>query len=369
MSRSLHIVSFDIPYPPNYGGIIDVFYKLKSLSELGINIYLHVFEYDREKPKELEKYCKRIFYYKRNSLLKSLFSKTPFRVKSRSSIDLIKNLNKKDAPILFEGLHTTFPLIKEVFNNRLILVRTHNVEHLYHNGLSKSEHRIDKKIFFKLEAKKFITYERILNKANQILTISPSEQIYFCDKFENKAIYVPVFHQNNEVANLSKKGDYAYYHGDLRVADNVKSAHYLIEVFKNIDYPLIIASSFRSNNILKEVNKYENIKYIEIEDNHHIIKLLKKAHINVLPTFQKTGIKLKLINSLFNGRFCVVTPEMVEGTGLEELCVIGKTKQDFSNKVIELIGKDYLDQEIIKRSKMLKDFNVKKNAQKIADLL
>ncbi len=30
--KYLHIISFDIPYPPNYGGVIDVFYKLKALA-------------------------------------------------------------------------------------------------------------------------------------------------------------------------------------------------------------------------------------------------------------------------------------------------------------------------------------------------
>ena len=27
----LNIVSFDVPYPPDYGGVIDVFYKIKEL--------------------------------------------------------------------------------------------------------------------------------------------------------------------------------------------------------------------------------------------------------------------------------------------------------------------------------------------------
>ena len=31
----LHVVAFNVPYPPDYGGIIDVFYKLKALSEQG----------------------------------------------------------------------------------------------------------------------------------------------------------------------------------------------------------------------------------------------------------------------------------------------------------------------------------------------
>jgi len=43
--KKLHIVSFDVPYPANYGGVIDVFYKLKALHSLGIEIYFHVFEY------------------------------------------------------------------------------------------------------------------------------------------------------------------------------------------------------------------------------------------------------------------------------------------------------------------------------------
>ncbi|MCX6283192.1 MAG: mannosyltransferase, partial [Bacteroidetes bacterium] len=44
MEQHLHIVSFDIPYPPDYGGVIDVYYKIKTLSEAGVKIHLHCFE-------------------------------------------------------------------------------------------------------------------------------------------------------------------------------------------------------------------------------------------------------------------------------------------------------------------------------------
>ncbi len=43
--KHLHIISFDIPYPPNYGGVIDVYFKIRTLHELGIKIHLHCFEY------------------------------------------------------------------------------------------------------------------------------------------------------------------------------------------------------------------------------------------------------------------------------------------------------------------------------------
>ena len=45
----LHIISFDVPYPPDYGGAIDVFYKLKALNQEGVKIHLHCFEYGRGK--------------------------------------------------------------------------------------------------------------------------------------------------------------------------------------------------------------------------------------------------------------------------------------------------------------------------------
>ena len=34
--NKLHFISMDVPFPPNYGGVIDVFYKLKAFHQLGI---------------------------------------------------------------------------------------------------------------------------------------------------------------------------------------------------------------------------------------------------------------------------------------------------------------------------------------------
>jgi hypothetical protein len=53
LEKHLHIISFDVPYPANYGGVIDVFYKLKNLHKAGVKIILHCFEYGRGEQKEL----------------------------------------------------------------------------------------------------------------------------------------------------------------------------------------------------------------------------------------------------------------------------------------------------------------------------
>ena len=43
--REIHIVCFDVPHPPDYGGVIDIYYKVKSLHELGIKVHLHCYQY------------------------------------------------------------------------------------------------------------------------------------------------------------------------------------------------------------------------------------------------------------------------------------------------------------------------------------
>ena len=59
--KTLHVISFDIPYPANYGGAIDVFYKIKALHEKGLKIILHCFLYNNKKiPEELIKYCEEV---------------------------------------------------------------------------------------------------------------------------------------------------------------------------------------------------------------------------------------------------------------------------------------------------------------------
>ena len=83
-NQKLHIISFDVPYPPDYGGVIDVFYKIKALYEVGVKIILHIFHYGREKAKELEEITEKVYYYKRKKDFKYNISTKPFIVATSS---------------------------------------------------------------------------------------------------------------------------------------------------------------------------------------------------------------------------------------------------------------------------------------------
>ena len=368
MKKSLHLVSFDVPYPPNYGGIIDVFFKIKKLHKLGIKIYLHTYLFnDKTRQPELEKYCEKIFYYKRKNAFLSLFSNLPFRVRSRSCNKLIENLKNVKFPIIFEGLHTTYPLKKYNFKNTYI--RTHNIEHTYFLGLSKSEKNIFKKVFFLLESIKLKRFEKILEKATGILSISPFEQEYFTKKYGAKTFYIPVFHDTTNSTQTGEKGDFILYHGDLRIADNIRAALFLIDVYKNTPYQFVVASSCKNKTVLKHINMYHNINFKDIPTQEILEQLFKKAQINTLFTFQKTGIKLKLLNTLHQGKHIISNTQMIEDTGLESLCELANTKKEILDKTSKLLEQTFSKTHIIARKEKLLDFNTTENAKKIVAII
>ncbi len=370
MSLSLHIVSFDIPYPADYGGVIDVFYKVRALTNVGVNIRLHCFHNGRKPAAELEKYCSQVHYYPRNYSKWLHFRPQPFIVSSRAHPDLPKNLLKDGHPILFEGLHTCYYLSDPRFKDRLKLVRTHNIEHHYYRSLALTERKPIKRNFFRLEARKLKRFESTLRHADHILAISPNDQAYFSEKFD-RVQFLPAFHNNCEDHALNGRGTFALYHGNLGVAENNKAALYLIhEVFKGSHLPLIIAGSNPTPQLQEIVVQHPNIELKENIEASEVDELVSQAQVNILPTFQSTGIKLKLLSALFKGRHCLVNEPMVKDTGLEEFCHIENDPRGMKEKLHTLMEQPYSNEELEMRKKTLENtFSNARNAEKIKALL
>ena len=75
-----------------------------------------------------------------------------------------------------------------------------------------------------------------------------------------------------------------------------------------------------SKKLLRVAAPYPNIRVEANPDKHRMEELIREAQINTLITFQDTGLKLKLLNSLFAGRHILVNPLMLAGSGLEPYC-------------------------------------------------
>ncbi len=351
----INIISFDVPFPANYGGVIDVFYRIKYFHKNGIKVHLHCFEYGRGEQSELEKYCETVNYYKRNKSILSHLANLPFIVKSRTSLKLKKNLLNNDSPILFEGLHCTSLLADHDLKNRFKIVRNHNIEHDYYNALARIETKSIKKKYFKVEAKKLARYEPIIEHADLCLSISEKDLSYLKKTFPNTpSILVPGFHENDTVTSKTGKGDYVLYHGNLSVIENINAAKFIIEkLFKDIDIPLKIAGLNPSNEIIELIKKSPNVELIQNPSHTKINELIENAQINLLYTEQSTGLKLKLLNVLYKGRHCIVNPKMVEGTSLSKLCTIDQNVVELKKTIQTTFNLEFTEEEIEIRKVLL----------------
>lgn len=354
MNRNIHIVAFDVPYPPDYGGAIDIFYRLKSLFEAGAKIHLHCFEYHRKRKDELSRYCQTVNYYLRPSGIRYFFSSVPYIVNTRISKELKNNLLADNHPILLEGLHTCQLLTDIRFRERIILVRSHNIEHEYYSNLAELEKNILKRMYFISESKKLKSFEKVLLQAGKILPISLSDEKYFISKSFTNTCCIPPFHPYTRCETVPGKGEYVLYHGNLSVNENAAVALFLANnVFSKVKTRCIIAGK----NPVKEVrtieNRFDNITVISNPQEGQMNRLISDAHVNILPSFTPTGMKLKLISALFSGRFCITNGRMIENTGLDELCLIRESADEMIITINGLMNTSFTPEMIDKRQKVL----------------
>src|SRR6478672_4420883 len=143
-----------MPWPANYGGVIDVFYKIKALTDKGIKVHLHTFHYGREKSPVLEALCASVTYYPRAKFYQAVYSSVPYIVGSRQSDSLLENLAKDEHPVIFEGLHTCLYLQHPALKHKLKAVRMHNIEWDYYKSLGKAEVNFFRKFYFFSESRK-----------------------------------------------------------------------------------------------------------------------------------------------------------------------------------------------------------------------
>lgn len=368
-SPYLHIVSFNIPYPANYGGVIDVYYKLVALSQAGVRIILHCFEYGRKPSKELEDLCFKVYYYPRKHGVKYLLHSDPYIVVTRDSNTMPKYLLKDSFPVLFEGLHTTGLLEQCAQANKLILVRTHNIEHEYYKGLAHSTRNPFQKLFFRSESFKLKRYEKVVSQADHILAIAKHETAYFNRKYGD-AKFIPAFHRFEEVTSLPGIGTYILYHGNLGVVENSEMFLTLAKkVLSVLPYQVIVAGKNPSLRFQKKIARYHNIRLMADPSDMVMDELIAHAQINLLFTEQSTGIKLKLLHSLFAGRHCLVNPEMVEGSGLEKLCTIATSDRELELQLHGLMIQTFDELQIRRRKKTLQEFSNRASAEKITRML
>lgn len=366
----LHLVSFAIPFPADYGGVQDVFHKLRWMKKLGVQVHLHAWAYHgRAISPELAALCADISIYKRSINWKDLLQGKPYTIASRNPNNLISNLKRDDAPILFESLHTTRQLAHPDLANRKKVFRESNIEHDYYRHLAKHEHRTWKQLYFKEEARRLANWEGQLEHANAFCNVSQEDHHYFQAHFsQSKHEWIPSFTPYDTWQSGVGGGDFALYHGNLAIKENAVTAHMLVNLWsKHPQLPPLVIAGRQPDQFLQSFHS-GRLRVIANPTDAYLDDLIAAAGWHLMYTPQPTGIKLKFLNVLFQGGRIIANPHMVHGTGLAQAVHV---LEDW-NALPELLLKlsPWLsEEEKLIRQKLLQFFQNETKAQKLLKVL
>jgi hypothetical protein len=313
-----------------------------------------------------------VIYYPRILGLKSFLSWKPYIVSSRKSEDLIENLLKDGYPILFEGLHSCYYLDDPRLAGRFKIYRESNIEHRYYFNLFMVDTNLRNKLYFFGASAKLRLYQKVLHHANLMLAVSQHDADYLHHHFPGIQVYhLPSFHANDHVSIQPGAGDYALYHGNIEVPENEYAATYLVnKVFHDLDIPFIIAGMNPRPKFRKLLDGKANIMLIANPAEEKMSDLIRNAHVHILVTFQATGLKLKLLNTLYNGRFCIVNEAMLKGTELGPMCEIANSTEEIRNRLKEIFKREFTVEESERRQEILrKKYDNYVNAEKMISLI
>jgi len=369
--RHLHIVTHDVPWPADYGGVVDLFYKIKTLHQAGIKIYLHCFVNKRPPQEELEKFCQSVNYYKRETNISQFSFRLPFIVNTRKKAALIRNLKKDNYPILLEGIHCSYYLHAGKLTNRIVLLRLHNAEFEYYHHLALHEKNPLKKLYYSHESKLLKIYEKQLAGIAKIAAVSEQDVQLYRQLFNATDIaHLPVFLPYTIAEGKTGKGCFCLYHGNLSINENEEAAIWLLQnVFNELEIPFVIAGKDPSQKLSFMAHQHSHTCLVANPGDKELQDMIAKAQINLLPSFNNTGVKLKLLNALFNGRHCLVNKAGVQGSGLENICQLAEDADDFKTAISYLYDIPYAIEDSEQRQRVLQSFYCnEKNLEKIVEV-
>ncbi len=321
--KPFHFISLDNPFQPNYGGTWDIHYRLKYFNNQ--NLIHKVYFFHKESVSFTNDNS---IPLARNMNWLQWLSAIPFTVISRNSNVLLRELLYDNNPIWFEGIHTTFflPKIKKLQPQRKTFIRIHNHEAQYYHELGLFSPSILKKIYFYTETTKLKIWEKkVWALADKLFSIS-SEEAQYMQAYNKHSYFLPSFIPDMPIRpfKMSCEPFRLIFHGNFEIITNQKSALWLFHFVRK--YPFFRLAFY--GNQAKMFSKYP----IEILDNQKPLEIqLSRNDIFVLPIFQKSGVKIKFLDSLRTGLPVLATPDAIRGSGLnnficfhnfDELCVL-----------------------------------------------
>lgn len=319
------VVCPDFVYPPNHGGRVDIWNRIKALNKLGVCVDIVCTVKNQpldEYVAVVQKYANKLFLTERKNTIEDMFFYYPLQFHSRRNLKNIKINNYYDL-VLLEDTSVFGILENDTLRYDKLLLRLQNNNNIYYRNLSRSESVLWKKLYFFIESLKFKKLDKaVMEKVGNVAYISIDEMLH-CNKNNNikKVFFLPAAIDLN-IKKQSLSSHTVLLLGNLFMPNNQEGIKFYMEKIhpKLLDvdnYKLIIAGNSRGIS-LKWLDllcsRYNNIKIYDSPKTLESIYAASSVFVN--PLLHGAGVKLRTINAIENGMPVVSTKVGNEGTGL-----------------------------------------------------
>lgn len=351
--KNVLIVAPSFPYPPDYGGAVDIWKRVISLVRMGYKVDL-VATVKRSPGKSdinyVKKFVNKIHLVNRENKIIDLISPFPLQVNSRKKLKAVILDEQYDVTIL-EGDYVGLILKNETLKTKHYVLRSHNDEKKYFKKLAYSSKLKINSLYYFSEFIKFHFYINrfLLKHVKNILFISDAEfssfiQIRRPNEYHTMFLPTPINKWEFKKRELQSKT--VVFIGSLFMPNNQEAIlWYLKNVHKSLtcvpEYRFLIAGSTKGYDLTSFIKKLDDFSAVEYQlDVPDLEVIYKSASIFVNPMINGAGVKIKSINAIIEGIPLVSTKIGVEGTGLTN----GKhffeanNPQQFSSTLIHLLN-------------------------------
>lgn len=328
MDKHLHIVAHDVPLPSDSGILKELVFLTKALHAKGILLHLHCF--GKEQPESLAPFCHELHCYPKKQGHKGYSLSLPYAVSSRSEKSLVKRLEADQFPILFAGLKTVSPLLDTTWSkDRKIVVRMLRNEQTHFHDLTSLCQWGSQKLFYAIES---IRFGQLMKKLLAIpiqFAISPE---YKQTNTQSLDAFT-VVDQLIEMPFLMPQqgtGNFCLYHGNLGKTEHAHAANWLLKnIFNTLEIPFVIAGDNPSEKLEQAAHEKMHTCLVSNPSEKELHDLIKKAQINLLPSFVEQCNTGLLFQSLAMGRHLLTNHRGACEMNIESTCHVAESNDEF----------------------------------------
>jgi glycosyltransferase involved in cell wall biosynthesis len=330
--RVLHVMK-ELPYPPNDGFRADMWDRVRTMSRLGYSIHALVMA-----PKEpveqhrltvLRSLVERLDFVERSPMRRSLATFVPTLVSRNNTLATLPLSAQYDIT-LAETEHVLPIFSNPQLRTKLRVLRVHNSEAKYMWELAQTEERFGWKLFFSLEALRFLPFVKSAHRSvDSVWFISQSE----CQNFmrdgalaDATASWLPPSLTLGPIPERpAVRSKRVLFVGGLKNPLNREGIRwYLKEVHPRLtadpDYELIIAGNAEGSSsaylLARQAMREEGCTvHLNVAD---LDPLYDSCALIINPMRRGSGVKVKTIHAIQRRIPLVTTSVGVEGTGFAD---------------------------------------------------